>query len=80
MTNVSPDATSPTTLSGLIGTDGSTVVTLEIRYTGTDSNRHQLYLNTFATKNGNTFSLDSETQLFDIRGYHYFVVNDPNYR
>jgi hypothetical protein len=77
--NVSSGATSATTLSGPIGDTGSTVVTLEIRYTGTDSSRHQLYLQTFATKGGNTYSLDSETQLYDIRGYHYFVVNDPAY-
>ena len=24
---------------------------------------------------GNTFSLDSETQLYDMRGHHYFIVN-----
>ena len=24
-----------------------------------------------------TYSLDSETQLYDARGYHYFVINDP---
>ncbi len=24
-----------------------------------------------------TYSLDSETQLYDIRGYHYFQINDP---
>ena len=79
VTNVSAGATSATTLSGPIGDTGSTVVTLEIRYTGTDANPHQLYLQTFATKGGNTYSLDSETQLYDIRGYHYFVVNDPAY-
>ncbi len=77
--NVSAGATDATTLSGPIGDTGSTVVTLEIRYTGTDANPHQLYLQTFATKGDNTYSLDSETQLYDIRGYHYFVVNDPAY-
>ena len=78
VTNVS-SGTSSTTLSGSIGDNGSTVVTLEIRYTGSDASRHQLYLQTFATKGGNTYSLDSETQLYDIRGYHYFVVNDSAY-
>ena len=78
VTNVS-SGTSSTTLSGSIGDDGATVVTLEIRYIGGDSDPHELYLNTYATKNGHTFSLDSETQLFDIRGYHYFVVNDQTY-
>ncbi|MBR5043411.1 MAG: hypothetical protein IKX67_09275 [Bacteroidales bacterium] len=78
VTNVS-SGTSSTTLSGTIGDDGATVVTLEIRYIGEDSDPHELYLNTYATKNSNTFSLDSETQLFDIRGYHYFVVNDATY-
>ena len=77
--NVSEGAESASTLSGPIGDTGSTVVTLEIRYTGEDSNRHVLYMQTFATKGDNTYSLDSETQLYDLRGYHYFVVNDSAY-
>ena len=72
VTNVSGE-----TLSGEIGDDGSTVVKLKISYRGEDSDRHVLYLKTFATtEDGNTYSLDSETQLYDIRGYHYFVVNN----
>ncbi len=77
--NVSEGAESASTLSGPIGDTGSTVVTLEIRYTGEGSNRHVLYMQTFATKGDNTYSLDSETQLYDLRGYHYFVVNDSAY-
>ena len=29
------------------------------------------------TSGGVTYNIDSETQLFDIRGYHYFVTKDP---
>ena len=29
------------------------------------------------TSDGVTYNIDSETQLFDIRGYHYFVTKDP---
>lgn len=39
----------------------------------------QLFFKTYATdKEGTaTFSLDSETQLYDLRGYHYFRYDDP---
>jgi hypothetical protein len=28
-------------------------------------------------KTGDKLSLDSETQLYDLRGYHYFRKDDP---
>lgn len=38
----------------------------------------QLFFKTYVTDtDGNTSSLDSETQLFDSRGYHYFRYDDP---
>lgn len=58
----------------LAGADASaTYITLTI--TGTGTAQKSLYLKTTVTSNGETYSLDSETQLYDMRGYHYFVVN-----
>ncbi len=38
-----------------------------------------LYFKTYVTdRNGNKYSIDSETQLLDLRGYHYFVMNNIN--
>ena len=34
-----------------------------------------LYFNTTASDGTTTYNLDSETQLYDMRGYHYFIVN-----
>lgn len=54
----------------------TTVVKLTITSTTTDADA-VLYFKTYVTdKNGNQYSLDSETQLFDLRGYHYFVMNN----
>ena len=32
-----------------------------------------------ADKSGNQYSLDSETQLYDTRGYHYFQTYNPTH-
>lgn len=54
----------------------TTVVKLTITSTTTDADA-VLYFKTYVTnKSGNKYSLDSETQLFDLRGYHYFVMNN----
>ena len=60
-------------LSGNIPSDG--IITFTV--TPTTSDNKTLYFNTSITSGGVTYSLDSETQLFDIRGYHYFVTKDP---
>ena len=54
-------------------TASATYITLTI--TGTGTAQKSLYLKTTVTSNGETYNLDSETQLYDMRGYHYFVVN-----
>lgn len=61
------------TTSGSV-VDGGTRVTLEITPKEGSSGK-QLYFNTFVTDGGVKYNLDSETQLYDIRGYHYFKVN-----
>ena len=58
----------------LAGADATaTYITLKIKGTGTA--QKTLYLKTTVTSGGETYNLDSETQLYDMRGYHYFVVN-----
>ena len=87
ITNVSPAvngvATVATNLYGPIGQSGSTDVKLQITYNGTDSDVHSLYFLTYAysgaNKGGVKYSIDSDTQLYDQRGYHTFIVNSPDY-
>ena len=68
-------ASSTGALTGnLAGADASaTYITLTI--TSNATSQKNLYLKTTVTSGGETYSLDSETQLYDMRGYHYFIVN-----
>lgn len=61
----------------LAGADASaTYITLTITSNVAAPTQKSLYLKTSVTAdNGETYNLDSETQLYDMRGYHYFVVN-----
>ena len=65
------------TSGNLAGSDASaTYITLKITSTATD--KKYIYLKTSVTtagEEGETYSLDSETQLYDLRGYHYFIAN-----
>lgn len=71
--------------SNAIAAAGTRVTITVVPKTG-QTGRKQLYFNTYATKGGMTYSIDSETQLYDVmldndhpdmtRGYHYFVLND----
>ena len=79
--NVS-SGTASANLYGPIATSGSTDVKLEITYTGTGE--HSFYFLSYAysgpDKTGEKYSIDSETQLYDLgRGYHTFIVNSPLY-
>lgn len=57
-------------------TSETTVVNLTITSTTTVADA-VLYFKTYVTdKNGTKYSIDSETQLYDLRGYHYFVMNN----
>lgn len=53
----------------------ATYITLNIKTPSTLTGEKTLYLKTTVTSGGETYNLDSETQLYDMRGYHYFVVN-----
>lgn len=60
------------TFSGSLA-PGATYITITI--TSTATTLKKLYFKTTASDGTSTFSLDSETQLYDMRGYHYFIVN-----
>ena len=63
-------------LSGNIE-DLGTTRTVSFQITPTTTANKTLHFNTTVTSGGVTYNIDSETQLFDIRGYHYFVTVDP---
>ena len=69
------------TLSGNIGgTDHehyATMVEFTVKANSPEAG-DQLFFKTFVTEGGTTYSLDSETQLYDARGYHYFVETEPS--
>ena len=58
--------------SGALAT-GSTYITMTITSSATALKK--IYFKTTASDGTSNFSLDSETQLYDMRGYHYFIVN-----
>lgn len=61
------------TLEGNIPADGKISFTV----TPNTSDSKTLHFKTSITSGDVTYNIDSETQLFDIRGYHYFVTVDP---
>ena len=65
--------------TGSIGSDDS--VSSRIKFTvkgGRASAGDELFFKTYVEDtSGLVYSLDSETQLFDTRGYHYFRVDNP---
>ena len=60
-------------LEGNIPADGKISFTV----TPNTSDPKTIHFKTSITSGGVTYNIDSETQLFDIRGYHYFVTKDP---
>ena len=66
------------TLSGTIGDGTSTTnVILVITPNNPGTASHRLYLKTYVESQDGTikYNLDSETQLLEMRGYHYFCLN-----
>ena len=65
------------TSGSLIGSENgsATYITLKITSSAVAPTQAKLYLKTTVTSGGETYNLDSETQLYDMRGYHYFVAN-----
>ena len=63
-------------LSGVMSTDVATKVQFTVK-AGTAAAGEKLFFKTYVTGGSETYSLDSETQLYDMRGYHYFMVNSP---
>ena len=69
-------------ISGNMSDKESTLVEVTIQYIGTAGQAHSIFFKSYVyDKDGNKFSIDSETQLYDRgRGYHTFFVNDSHYR
>ena len=65
---------SGTSISGTINEGHPTKISLQITPGASAASGNQLYFKTYVTKDGKKISLDSETQLYDMRGYHYFVI------
>ena len=66
-------------LSGSIGGTSHEHYATKVEFTVKANNPDagdQLFFKTFVTNGGITESLDSETQLYDGRGYHYFTVSE----
>ena len=66
--------------TGPISNDGTTRITFTIKPAsgayGAGKDPKVIYFKTSVTNAaGTTYSLDSETQLYDMRGYHYFIIN-----
>ena len=68
-------------LSGSIGTTGQDHVATKVNFTvaanGAANGDQLFFKTTVKDESGAIYNLDSETQLYDTRGYHYFMVNDP---
>ena len=60
---------------------GATKVSFRVTPAGSAAAGDQIWFKTYAytgaDKTGTKYSIDSETQLYDIRGYHYFRIDDP---
>ena len=62
-------------LSGNLAGASATATYITLTITSNATDKKSLYLKTTVTSGGETYNLDSETQLYDMRGYHYFIVN-----
>lgn len=62
------------TYSGDLTSTGATYITITISSTEPNDVK-TLYFKTYVSDGEYIYSLDSETQLYDMRGYHYFIVN-----
>ena len=67
---ITPDGN---TFSGALSGSGATYLSITVTSSATDLKT--LYFTTTASDGTTTFNLDSETQLYDMRGHHYFIVN-----
>lgn len=64
---------SPT--SGTLAGSNASATYITLTITSNATAKKSIYLKTTVTSGGETYNLDSETQLYDMRGYHYFIVN-----
>ncbi len=69
------DSFTVTPTSGNLAGASATATYITLKINSDATGEKKLYLKTTVTSGGETYNLDSETQLYDMRGYHYFVVN-----
>lgn len=69
------DSFTVTPASGNLAGASATATYITLKINSNATGEKKLYLKTTVTSGGETYNLDSETQLYDMRGYHYFVVN-----
>ena len=62
-------------LSGNLAGASASATYITLTITSNANDQKSLYMKTTVTSGGETYNLDSETQLYDMRGYHYFIVN-----
>lgn len=64
------------TISGTVNDGHPTKISLHITPKASAASGDQINLRTYVTNADGSvkYSLDSETQLYDLRGYHYFVI------
>ena len=64
------------TISGKVNDGHPTKISLHITPKDGAESEDQINLRTYVTNADGSvkYSLDSETQLYDLRGYHYFVI------
>ena len=70
----------PETLTGRVHAQGAPVTWISFTVSSNGaSDGDRIWFKTYVTSpDGQKFSLDSETQLYDLRGYHYFQINEPS--
>ena len=68
--------TAGSTISGTVNDGHPTKISLHIKPKASAASGDQINLRTYVTNADGSvkYSLDSETQLYDLRGYHYFVI------
>ncbi len=63
------------TITGTVNDGHPTKILLKITPKSSAASNDKIYFKTSVTNSsGSSYSLDSETQLYDMRGYHYFVI------
>lgn len=72
------DFTVEGTLSGSISGLTKVNFTVTPKDSALNTDKKIWFITTVTASDGTVFNIDSETQLFDMRGYHYFLTREPS--